>query len=81
MGRCQGGFCTPHVVRILAGSWESLLEITKRGKGSELLTADAKLYLKGEKPMRNTHYTDVAIIGGAAGWRQLSLPARQEQNM
>jgi glycerol-3-phosphate dehydrogenase len=48
MGRCQGGFCTPYVVRILARELGvSPLEITKRGKGSELLTADAKLYLKG----------------------------------
>ena len=48
MGRCQGGFCTPYVVKILARELGvSPLEITKRGKGSELLTAEAKSFLKG----------------------------------
>ena len=48
MGRCQGGFCTPYVVKILARELGvSPLEITKRGKGSELLTAEAKFFLKG----------------------------------
>ncbi|NLA58421.1 MAG: NAD(P)/FAD-dependent oxidoreductase [Firmicutes bacterium] len=48
MGRCQGGFCTPYVVKILARELGvSPLEITKRGKGSELLMAEAKSFLRG----------------------------------
>ena len=48
MGRCQGGFCTPHVVKILARELGvSPLEITKRGDGSQLLVAGAKEFLKG----------------------------------
>ena len=38
MGRCQGGFCSPRVMEILArelGVDQS--EITKSGKGSELI--------------------------------------------
>ena len=35
MGRCQGGFCSPEVVRILAREWGvSYDEITKCGRGS-----------------------------------------------
>ncbi|NMB13487.1 MAG: NAD(P)/FAD-dependent oxidoreductase [Firmicutes bacterium] len=50
MGRCQGGFCTPHVVKILARELGvSPLEITKRGNGSRLLVAGAKEFLKGGK--------------------------------
>ncbi|NMB25409.1 MAG: NAD(P)/FAD-dependent oxidoreductase [Firmicutes bacterium] len=48
MGRCQGGFCTPHVVSILARELGvSPLEITKRGGDSHLLAAEAKAFLKG----------------------------------
>ncbi|NMB46609.1 MAG: NAD(P)/FAD-dependent oxidoreductase [Firmicutes bacterium] len=48
MGRCQGGFCTPHVVRILARELGvTPLEVTKRGDGSHLLVAEAKGFLKG----------------------------------
>ncbi|HHV94782.1 MAG TPA: NAD(P)/FAD-dependent oxidoreductase [Firmicutes bacterium] len=48
MGRCQGGFCTPYVVRILARELGvSPLEITKRGRNTELLAAEAKAFLKG----------------------------------
>ena len=39
MGRCQGGFCTPHVMRLLAeesGIPED--EITKHGGASAMLT-------------------------------------------
>lgn len=46
MGRCQGGFCTPHVVRILARELgKSPLEITKRGKNSNLLMTPAKEFI------------------------------------
>lgn len=50
MGRCQGGFCTPHIVRILARELGvTPLEITKRGNDSQLLVAEAKEFLKGGK--------------------------------
>ncbi len=39
MGRCQAGFCTPRVIEILSEELgASPLSITKRGRGSELLT-------------------------------------------
>lgn len=51
MGRCQGGFCTPHVVKILARELGvSPLEITKRGHDSQLLVAEAKAFLQGGEP-------------------------------
>lgn len=35
MGRCQGGFCSPEVIRILAREWGvSYDAITKNGGGS-----------------------------------------------
>ena len=38
MGRCQGGFCTPHVMHLIAAANETPMEqITKKGKGSEIL--------------------------------------------
>ncbi len=38
MGRCQGGFCQPHVAEILARELGiSFEEVTKKGKGSELV--------------------------------------------
>jgi glycerol-3-phosphate dehydrogenase len=43
MGRCQGGFCTPRAVAILARELGiSELEVTKAGKGSELLAGRIK---------------------------------------
>lgn len=37
MGRCQGGFCTPRVMEILAREWKvPMASITKFGPGSEL---------------------------------------------
>lgn len=47
MGRCQGGYCTPRVIRILArelGIQET--EVTKKGKGSELLPLRSKELLR-----------------------------------
>ena len=51
MGRCQGGYCTPRVLRILAkelGIPET--QVTKKGKGSELVLYRSKELLeeKGE---------------------------------
>ncbi len=43
MGRCQGGFCQPQVAEILARELGvSLLEITKKGEGSPLVTEVSK---------------------------------------
>lgn len=36
MGRCQGGFCTPRIVRIMQAEGVPLDRITKRGGGSRL---------------------------------------------
>jgi glycerol-3-phosphate dehydrogenase len=49
MGRCQGGFCTPHVIKILARELQIPIEhVTKRGSGSELLPYKIKaLLLRG----------------------------------
>ena len=42
-GRCQGGFCTSRVIRIMAQELNvSPLEITKKGGGSYLLTSETK---------------------------------------
>ena len=38
MGRCQGGFCTPRVMEILARELGcDVAEVTKNGKGSEIV--------------------------------------------
>ena len=43
MGRCQGGFCQPFVAEILARELGTdLLNITKSGKGSEILAGRTK---------------------------------------
>ena len=43
MGRCQGGFCTPRVVEILARELGvSPLEITRHGGNSYLLSGETK---------------------------------------
>ena len=49
MGRCQGGFCTPHVIKILAKELQIPIEhVTKRGRGTELLPYEMKqLLLRG----------------------------------
>lgn len=46
MGRCQGGFCTPHVIRILARELGVSAEnVTKRGGDSQLLPCRVKALL------------------------------------
>lgn len=46
-GRCQGGFCGPRVVQILAEEMGvSPLEVTKRGGDSNILAAEAKRLIK-----------------------------------
>ncbi|MCR4807467.1 MAG: NAD(P)/FAD-dependent oxidoreductase [Lachnospiraceae bacterium] len=43
MGRCQGGFCYPKVMEILSRELDIPLEkITKKGRGSEILTGQIK---------------------------------------
>ena len=43
MGRCQGGFCAPRVMEILARELGiDQLEVTKAGPGSELLVGKTK---------------------------------------
>jgi len=47
MGRCQGGFCSPKVLKILSEELEiSPLSITKKGKGSEILKTKTKEMIK-----------------------------------
>ena len=46
MGRCQGGFCSPYIMELLAKEMGvSKTEITKKGKGSKMLVGT----LKGDK--------------------------------
>lgn len=43
MGRCQGGFCSPRVMEILARETGcDITEVTKNGKGSEIVTGRAE---------------------------------------
>jgi len=51
MGRCQGGFCTPHTIRIIARELGiSVEEVTKRSDNSRVLPYSAKqLLLEGEE--------------------------------
>ncbi|MCR5741647.1 MAG: NAD(P)/FAD-dependent oxidoreductase [Gammaproteobacteria bacterium] len=43
MGRCQMGFCTPRIMEILAEELgETLLDVSKRGTGSELVVGRIK---------------------------------------
>jgi glycerol-3-phosphate dehydrogenase len=43
MGRCQGGFCTSRVVKIISEELNiSPLEVTKKGAGSEILKRETK---------------------------------------
>jgi glycerol-3-phosphate dehydrogenase len=43
MGRCQGGFCLPSVIRIMHEELgQSMCEITKKGHGSNILTEETK---------------------------------------
>ncbi len=38
MGRCQGGFCTPTVLKIMAENSQDILNVTKKGSNSEFLS-------------------------------------------
>ncbi len=55
MGRCQGGFCTPKILKILSRELDKpVTEITKNDKGSEMVFARTKQLevqpWKGDKP-------------------------------
>ena len=53
MGRCQGGFCSPRVLAILARELGfDPLEVTKCGAGSEILKGRTKEFL-GEGGMED----------------------------
>jgi glycerol-3-phosphate dehydrogenase len=48
MGRCQGGFCTPQVLRIIGEqNGEQLAAITKKGGDSFILAAETKTVRRG----------------------------------
>ncbi len=48
MGRCQGGFCSPRVAQILAEEMNiPLLDVTKDGGNSFLLSGTVEAFLKG----------------------------------
>jgi len=70
MGRCQGGFCSSRVVSILARELGvDPLEITKSGKGSEILKGRYKEFIleKEESPIAppgiGTEYDSLAEMG------------------
>ena len=43
MGRCQGGFCSPAVMEILADELKTdISEVTKKGKGSKIIVGENK---------------------------------------
>ncbi len=49
MGRCQGGFCTPHLLRIISRELGIPVEdVTKRGGGSTIVPYQAKSLLRGK---------------------------------
>ena len=49
MGRCQGGFCSPEVARMLSEELgEDMLSITQCGKGSNILMCETSLTEKKE---------------------------------
>ena len=49
MGRCQGGFCTPHLIHLLARKTGMKVEaITKRGGTSHILSSPVKAQWSGE---------------------------------
>lgn len=46
MGRCQGGFCTPHLIKILSRELDvKVEEVTKRGDSSKILPYKTKHFL------------------------------------
>lgn len=75
-GRCQGAFCVPRVLEILAEeTGRAVTELTKRGPGSEMVdrTLPGTPDVRGRRnpTARRAHAPDVADVvvigGGAAG--------------
>jgi glycerol-3-phosphate dehydrogenase len=56
-GRCQGGFCTSRVIKIMAEELKvSPLEITKNGRGSHILTRETKSFQEdGQRRSAHDH--------------------------
>lgn len=53
-GRCQGGFCSPKVMEILARELEiDITEVVKDTKNSKLLTGSTKEVQEGERGLEN----------------------------
>lgn len=51
MGRCQSGFCSPKVMEILAREYQiSPLDITKSGKGADMIVCRTKEYAQEVSP-------------------------------
>ena len=86
MGRCHGGFCSPHVTDIIAEETGcSIDEVRKGNVGTEMLTEDG-LYKMGcgEKACASsssddvaprTMTVDVAVVGGGAAGIAAALAA------
>ena len=80
MGRCQGGFCSPRVMEILAREWHMpLWEVSKTGPYSELITDATKDAYRTERlmPQRETEGEWLAAMQGEpwseedrAAWRE-----------
>jgi len=48
MGRCQGGFCMPRVLEIIAAeTGRAFTEVTKNGRGSRILREETKMTARG----------------------------------
>ena len=69
MGRCQGGFCTPRLVAILARELGiPAEEVTKKGKGSKNSNGGEGVTM---------HNVDLAVIGGGPAGLAAALAARR----
>lgn len=69
MGRCQGGFCGPRVIEILARELGiPAEEVTKRGKGSELLWGRNRVgVVANSDHVRNTAAQSKTSVQNAVG--------------
>lgn len=66
MGRCQGGFCQPLVIGILARELGvSPTEITKRSRGSNVLVSRLE---KGNQSQRSASATGASAVRGSDEW-------------
>lgn len=80
MGRCQGGFCSPYILRIIS---EKLGinpgSVTKRGGDSRILPDNdgvlSKTYIPEEKPVPESLDYNVVIIGGGPAGLSAAISA------